>query len=57
MSIEEMAIAYLFDRIPALHELKGFPRLEAEEEIRNAVADVIGEYIADCDSASGGGAP
>ena len=42
-------IAYLFDRIPALGNLRGIDRLNAEEIIRTAVADVIDDYRADCE--------
>jgi hypothetical protein len=56
--IEQNAIVYLFDRIPALRELRGYARIEAEEAIRNAVADVIDDYLIDCDMvANTGGAP
>ena len=41
MSIEAEAIADLFGRIPALRALRGVERIEAEEAIRNAIADAI----------------
>ena len=58
MSIEQQAIADLFDRIAALRNLRGSARIEAEEAICNAVADAIEAYVADCEMiASTGGAP
>jgi hypothetical protein len=58
MDPDEKAIRYLFDRIPALAELRGIERLEAEEAIRNAVTDVIDDYLVDCEMvAAAGGAP
>lgn len=58
MSIEQQAINDLFDRIPALHELRGYARITAEEAIRNAIADAIDAYVADGEMvASIGGAP
>lgn len=54
----EPAVAYLFDRIPVLRELRGAARLDAEEAISNAVADAIDDYVADCQMvAATGGAP
>ena len=49
MSIEDEAIAYLTDRIPALAALRGAALLEAEEAIRNAVADAIDDYNLECE--------
>lgn len=58
MSYEANAISYLFDRIPALHHLRGVERLNAEEVIRNAIADAIDDYLAYCEMvATTGGAP
>ena len=45
-------IRELFDRIPALAELRGVARLDAEEVIRAAVADVIDDYLEDCEMAA-----
>ncbi|MES2989411.1 MAG: hypothetical protein V4808_16055 [Pseudomonadota bacterium] len=44
-----VAIQYLFDRIPALSELRGVARLNAEDVIENAIADAIDDYLADCE--------
>ena len=49
MTYESTAIAYLFDRIPALANLRGVERLDAEEVIRNAITDAIDDYLADCE--------
>src|ERR1700687_308344 len=47
VTIDQMAIRDLFDRIPALGELRGAARIEAEEAIRHAVNDAIEEYLFD----------
>lgn len=58
MDPDDKAIRYLFDRIPALAELRGYARIQAEEAIRNAVTDVIDDYLVDCEMvADTGGAP
>lgn len=45
-------VADLIDRIPALRELRGCARIEAEEAIGNAFADVIEDYLADAYAAA-----
>ena len=57
VSTEAAAIADLFDRIPALAALRGVPRIEAEEAIRNAVADAIAEARHCWSHLLSGGAP
>lgn len=39
----------IFDRIPALSELRGGARLAAEEVLQNALDDAAEECIVDCD--------
>lgn len=47
-----------FDRVPALRELRGYARIEAEEVLRNLVDDAIEEYRQDCETVGAtGGAP
>jgi hypothetical protein len=46
-------VRYVFDRIPALAELHGIARLNAEEVIENAMADAIEDHIADCEPVGG----
>lgn len=51
-------IQYIFDRIPALSDLRGSTRLDAEEVLQNAIADAIDEYLVDCEVVPmTGGAP
>ena len=49
--MHDNTIRYLFDRIPALGELRGIAKLDAEEIIGNAIEDAIEEYLAGCDPA------
>ena len=51
------AIRYLFDRIPALAQLRGVARMDAEEVINNAIADAIDEYLAAAEPAADGDEP
>jgi hypothetical protein len=56
--MNEQIIRDLMDRVPVLRELRGYPRIEAEEAIGNALADAIEDYSAECDMvATTGGAP
>lgn len=52
------AVADLFRRIPALGDLRGAARIDAEEAVGNAIADAIEDYLAECEMvAFTGGAP
>jgi hypothetical protein len=46
MSRDSIA-ADLFRRIPALGDLRGIAKLDAEEAIRDALEDAVADYIAE----------
>lgn len=51
MSIETIMFD-LFRRIPALADLRGVARLDAEEAVRHALTDAINDYLTDAEPAS-----
>ncbi len=52
------AVRDIIDRIPALRELRGYARIEAEEVLQNALDDAVQDYLAQCPEVPlTGGAP
>jgi hypothetical protein len=55
--MNEQIIRDLIDRVPALRELRGYARLEAEESIGYALADAIEDHMAACQVVTGSDEP